>query len=470
MDAYDFTLHRRLHHQDADRRLPRRRPSRGDVRDRADHGRARARARHRPDGAAPRATGSSTRSSRTPRSRGSPTTAATTRPPPTRALALFGYDELRAEQRARRDRKRPGAARHRHLDVHRDVRPGPVPGARLAVATARAAGRRPRSGCCPPARSRSSPAPRPHGQGHVTAWSQIAADALGVPFEDVDVIYGDTRSSPQGMDTYGSRSLVVGGVAVHLAAQKVVDKARKVAAHLLEAAEGDVEFTGGTFSVQGLAGGQDHDPGGGAGDVRGAQPARRHGADDQRRRTCSTRRTSPSRTAPTCARSRSTPRPAAPTIRKYVAVDDIGKVDQPADRRGPGARRRGPGHRPGAVRGGRLRRRRQPGHRHDGRLPGPVRGGPAGVRHRPDRDPGDVQPARRQGRRRGRHDRLDPGRGQRGRRRAAPFGRAATSAMPCTPERVWRAINERGRRRRRAAEGTIAYGGPQTATTAGGAE
>ncbi len=91
----------------------------------------------------------------------------------------------------------------------------------------------------------------PHGQGHVTSWSQIAADALGVPFEDVEVIHGDTDSSPKGMDTYGSRSLVVGGVAVHLAAGKVIEKARRVAAHVLEAAEGDVEFSAGTFSVKG---------------------------------------------------------------------------------------------------------------------------------------------------------------------------------------------------------------------------
>ena len=91
----------------------------------------------------------------------------------------------------------------------------------------------------------------PHGQGHVTAWSQIASDALGVPFEDVEVVHSDTRAAPQGMDTYGSRSLVVGGVAVHLACQKVVEKAKKVAAHLLEAAEGDVEFANGTFSVKG---------------------------------------------------------------------------------------------------------------------------------------------------------------------------------------------------------------------------
>ncbi len=91
----------------------------------------------------------------------------------------------------------------------------------------------------------------PHGQGHETAWSQIAADALGVPFDDVEVIHGDTDSSPKGMDTYGSRSLVVGGVAVHHAAGKVIEKARRVAAHLLEAAEDDLDFAGGTFSVKG---------------------------------------------------------------------------------------------------------------------------------------------------------------------------------------------------------------------------
>jgi aerobic carbon-monoxide dehydrogenase large subunit len=91
----------------------------------------------------------------------------------------------------------------------------------------------------------------PHGQGHVTSWSQIAADALGVPFEDVEVIYGDTDSSPKGMDTYGSRSLVVGGVAIHHAAGKVIEKARRIAAHLMEAAEADVEFANGTFTVKG---------------------------------------------------------------------------------------------------------------------------------------------------------------------------------------------------------------------------
>jgi carbon-monoxide dehydrogenase large subunit len=90
-----------------------------------------------------------------------------------------------------------------------------------------------------------------HGQGHETAWSQIAADALGVPFEDVRVLHGDTQVSPKGMDTYGSRSLVVGGPAVLSACAKVVDKARRVAAHLLEASENDIEFAAGRLQVRG---------------------------------------------------------------------------------------------------------------------------------------------------------------------------------------------------------------------------
>ncbi|MEX0834472.1 MAG: molybdopterin cofactor-binding domain-containing protein, partial [Nitriliruptor sp.] len=91
----------------------------------------------------------------------------------------------------------------------------------------------------------------PHGQGHVTAWSQIAADQLGVDYEDVEVRHGDTAIAHKGMDTYGSRSLVVGGYAVVSACDKVVAKAKKVAAHLLEASEDDLEFDRGTFSVKG---------------------------------------------------------------------------------------------------------------------------------------------------------------------------------------------------------------------------
>ena len=91
----------------------------------------------------------------------------------------------------------------------------------------------------------------PHGQGHETTFGQIAADAVGVPFDDIDVMHGDTDVAPWGLDTYGSRSIVVGGEAVLRAARQVVDKARVVAAHLLEVSPGDLEFGGGRFSVRG---------------------------------------------------------------------------------------------------------------------------------------------------------------------------------------------------------------------------
>ena len=74
-----------------------------------------------------------------------------------------------------------------------------------------------------------------HGQGHETAWSQIVADQLGVPFEDIRVLHGDTQVSPKGMDTYGSRSLAVGGMALVGACDKVIEKAKVIAAAMLEA-------------------------------------------------------------------------------------------------------------------------------------------------------------------------------------------------------------------------------------------
>ncbi|MGW2645711.1 xanthine dehydrogenase family protein molybdopterin-binding subunit [Streptomyces sp. NPDC001393] len=167
-----------------------------------------------------------------------------------KALALFGYDELRAEQRKRTERGDPvrlgiGVSTYTEMcglapsRVLRDLRYGAggweaasirmLPTGKVEVVTGTS----------------------PHGQGHETCWSQIAADVLGVPFEDVEVVHGDTRAAPQGMDTYGSRSLAVGGEAVHRAAQSVVAKARKVAAHLLEASEQDLEFSDGVFFVKG---------------------------------------------------------------------------------------------------------------------------------------------------------------------------------------------------------------------------
>jgi aerobic carbon-monoxide dehydrogenase large subunit len=93
----------------------------------------------------------------------------------------------------------------------------------------------------------------PHGQGHETAWSMIVADKLGVPPEDVDVLHSDTAISPTGLDTYGSRSLAVGGVAIDMACDRIIDKARQIAAHHLEAAQEDLEFAQGSFNVRGTA-------------------------------------------------------------------------------------------------------------------------------------------------------------------------------------------------------------------------
>ena len=86
-----------------------------------------------------------------------------------------------------------------------------------------------------------------HGQGHETAWSQIVADQLGVPFEDIRVLHGDTQISPRGLDTYGSRSLTVGGMALVAACDKVVEKAKVIAAGLLEASAEDLEWDTGAL-------------------------------------------------------------------------------------------------------------------------------------------------------------------------------------------------------------------------------
>ena len=91
----------------------------------------------------------------------------------------------------------------------------------------------------------------PHGQGEETTFAQIVADEIGVPVEDVEVIHGDTDNTPMGWGTYGSRTTVVGGGAVALTSRKIKDKAKTIAAHLLEAAEADIEYQDGKFFVRG---------------------------------------------------------------------------------------------------------------------------------------------------------------------------------------------------------------------------
>ena len=90
-----------------------------------------------------------------------------------------------------------------------------------------------------------------HGQGHETAFRQIASEALGVPFDSIRVHYGDTDLVHHGKGTFGSRSISVGGAALLRASEKIVDRARHIAAHLLEAAAADIAFADGVFSVTG---------------------------------------------------------------------------------------------------------------------------------------------------------------------------------------------------------------------------
>jgi carbon-monoxide dehydrogenase large subunit len=90
-----------------------------------------------------------------------------------------------------------------------------------------------------------------HGQGHETTFAQVVASRLGIPLEDVDIVHGDTSKILFGMGTYGSRSIAVGGTAIVKAIDKVVNKGKKIAAHLLEAAESDIEFKDGFFQVAG---------------------------------------------------------------------------------------------------------------------------------------------------------------------------------------------------------------------------
>src|SRR5262245_12201654 len=90
-----------------------------------------------------------------------------------------------------------------------------------------------------------------HGQGHETTFAQLVSEKLGVPVENVDVVHGDTDRIPFGMGTYGSRSAAVGGSALYKAMDKIIDKGKKIAAHLLEASVADIEYKDGQFRVVG---------------------------------------------------------------------------------------------------------------------------------------------------------------------------------------------------------------------------
>jgi carbon-monoxide dehydrogenase large subunit len=90
-----------------------------------------------------------------------------------------------------------------------------------------------------------------HGQGHATTYAQILSAQLGVPLDRIAIVEGDTAAVPVGTGTFGSRSIAVGGSALHVAGAKIIAKGKRIAAHLLEAAAGDIEFGNGEFRVAG---------------------------------------------------------------------------------------------------------------------------------------------------------------------------------------------------------------------------
>ncbi len=167
-----------------------------------------------------------------------------------KALELAGYDDLRREQAERRERgdtKQLGIGFSTYVEMC-GLAPSRILGAiRYGAGGWDAATVR----CLPTGTVQVLIGTSPHGQGHVTTFSQIVADQLGVPIENVEVLHGDTTVIPLGMDTYGSRSLAVGGVALYHATEKVIAKARRIVSHQLEVAEDDLEYASGRFTIKG---------------------------------------------------------------------------------------------------------------------------------------------------------------------------------------------------------------------------
>jgi carbon-monoxide dehydrogenase large subunit len=159
----------------------------------------------------------------------------------TKVLAAAGYDDLRAEQRRRRESGDPvqlGIGLSAYVEIT-----GGIP---EAGETARVVVHEDETVTVFTGSS-------PHGQGHATAWAMLVQDELGIPMDKITVLHGDTESIPQGAGTFGSRSLQLGGVAAQQAAIEVKEKARDLAAEALEADKADLEFSadGGLWQVRG---------------------------------------------------------------------------------------------------------------------------------------------------------------------------------------------------------------------------
>ncbi|MBI3457390.1 MAG: molybdopterin-dependent oxidoreductase [Candidatus Rokubacteria bacterium] len=168
-----------------------------------------------------------------------------------RALQILDYKKLRAEQEAgRRQGRYLGIGFSTYIEAC-----GPAPSQVAGALGAQA-------GLWESAHVRVHPTGKvtvytgshAHGQGHETTFAQLAADELGLPLEDVEIVHGDTAAIPMGMGTYGSRSAAVGGAAIYASIQKIKEKGKKIAAHLLEASEADVEYADAKYFVKGSPG------------------------------------------------------------------------------------------------------------------------------------------------------------------------------------------------------------------------
>ena len=165
-----------------------------------------------------------------------------------RALEMVGYEDFRKEQEAaRKEGRLLGIGFSTYIEAC-GIAPSAVVGALGA-----------RAGLYESAQVRVQPTGKvsvytgahSHGQGHETTFAQVVADRLGISLEDVEIVHGDSEAVAFGMGTYGSRSLAVGGSAIVKSLDKVLEKGAKIAAHKLEAAVEDLEYTGGRWTVKG---------------------------------------------------------------------------------------------------------------------------------------------------------------------------------------------------------------------------
>ena len=338
-----------------------------------------------------------------------------------KAIDLVDLDTRRAEQAARRDAGSPvelGIGFSSYVEMC-----GLAPSRVLASLNYSAGGWESATvRILPTAKVQVVSGATPHGQGHETSWSMIVADQLGIDPDDVEVLHSDTAISPMGMDTYGSRSLSVGGTAIYMATEKVLDKARLIAAHQLEASEDDLEYVGGAFQVRGTPSRTVE-----LGDIAFAAFTAHDLPDDLEPNLEAQVTWDPSQLhlpqRHPCGGGRGRHRHRRRRAHRLRGRRRLWQPGQSADRGGSGARRHPPGGGAGALRGRRLRRARPDRHHQPRRLSGPVRGRGPAISPRPPRDPEPDQPDGGEGHRRGRHDRLDPGGDQRRRRRAsAPEG------------------------------------------------